>query len=45
MSEKESTKGVGIKLPADLHRKLKIKAAEQCITLKDLIIKILKENV
>ncbi len=42
---KSNTKGVGIQLPAELHKKLKIKAAENDITLKDYIIKILSDFV
>ena len=43
--EKEKTKGLGLQIPADLHKKLKIKAAESDMTIKEFIIKLIKENV
>ncbi len=42
---KPNTKGVGIQLPAELHKKLKIKATENDTTLKEYIIRILNEFV
>ena len=45
LKENESFKGIGIKFPADLHKKLKVKAAQQEIALKDLIIQVLKEFI
>jgi len=35
---------INIELPDDLHRKLKVHAAEKGITLKDYINEVLKEN-
>lgn len=36
---------VNYKIPDDLHRALKIRAAEEGVTLKDLIIRLLTEAV
>ena len=44
-SNLNTTKGVGIQLPAELHKKLKIKATENDTTLKEYIIRILSEFV
>jgi hypothetical protein len=41
----EKTKGLGLQIPADLHKKLKIKSAESDMTIKEFIIKLIKENV
>ena len=35
---------INIELPDDLHRKLKMHAAEKGITLKEFITEVLKEN-
>lgn len=36
---------VNYEIPDDLHRELKIRAAQEGVTLKDLIIRLLTEGV
>jgi plasmid stability protein len=36
---------INYELPADLHRQLKVRAAEEGVTLKDLIVRYLQEGL
>jgi len=36
---------INYQIPADLHRQLKVRAAEEGVTLKELIIRLLKEGL
>jgi hypothetical protein len=35
---------INIKIPEDLHKKIKMKAVEKDMTIRDLIIKILEDS-